>query len=139
MKKLFFLLLTVVYCLSGIASEPASSWVKTKEGKIECKKVTLNSESATITFDNGEKKSIPVNTIISYSIKGKVFDKMTLYVNGRRSDQVFMQLIKTGEEYNLYEYVQKDGTTSSFVYKGDELYTTLTDDNRRGFDRYFNL
>jgi hypothetical protein len=112
MNKLFVLLLTVVYCLVGIAAEPAGSWILSNTGKMNMKKISFGISKARIILENGNKLTIPIDQICSYSINGKVFNKLPLYKDGKLTNRmVFMELIKTSGELSLYKY----GMTNDFV------------------------
>ena len=138
MKKLFFLLLTVSFCFSAFSKEPARSWVETKDGKVDCKKVVVQSETAKMTLENGETMKIPANQILSYSRKGKVFLKRSYYKNGKLNSPVFMRLVESKENMDLLRYYDEHGKRE-FVFKGTQLYQIVNDTNRREFYKYFGI
>jgi len=105
MKKLFVLFLVAGYCLTGRAGEPTKSSVVTDAGKMDAKRVDVGTTKARIVLTNGEIKSIPIEQLSSYSIDGKVFNKVPLYRNGKSTGRtVFMELVKTRDGFNLYKY-----------------------------------
>jgi len=123
MKKLFILALTVTYSIIGMAQGQTGSWVQTSEGKLDCKKIKVNSQIAKLVLDNGEKKSIPIVQISSYSDNGKLFNKIPYYDRGTPVRMVFMELLKSREDgLSLYKYNNSNGDVDEFIYKGDVLY-----------------
>ena len=87
MKKLFVLIPVILFCLSGIARDLGTSWIVTGEGKMECKKLNIGSNKAHVILENGQKKSLSLNEITSYSVNGKVFNRLPLYKNGKPTGQ----------------------------------------------------
>jgi hypothetical protein len=127
MKKLFTLILAICYCFLGFADDPTGSWVISNEGKIEGKKINIRETKTTLLLENGKKLNIPNDQIKSYSLNGKVFKKLPLYLDGKiTSKLVFMELVKNQNDMTLYKY-----NTSSYnpylkivsylLYKGDQL------------------
>jgi len=135
MKKLFILLLVVGYCFASISSEPAGSWILSNAGKMNMKKISIGVSKARIVLENGSKLTIPIDQISSYSLNGKVFNKLPLYKDGKSTGQmVFMELIKSSGETSLYKYGMTDDFVSPnlqvrnynyFLYNGDKLQQEL--------------
>ena len=61
----------------------AGSWVISNEGKIDVKKISFRDTKTTLLLENGKKLSIPNDQIKSYSLNGKVFKKLPLYLDGK--------------------------------------------------------
>ncbi len=94
MKKLFILLLAAGYCLAGIAAEPAGSWIMSKSGKMNMKSISFGISNARIVLESGKVLKLPIEQISSYSVEGKIFDKMPLYKFGKPTGETaFMELI----------------------------------------------
>jgi hypothetical protein len=105
MKKSIVLFSIVLFCLSGIAKDLSASWVLTREGKMNCKKIFMGYNKARIVLENGQKKTIPVDLISSYTLNGKVFTRLPLYQVGKQTNKmVFMEMIKTQSDLSLYKY-----------------------------------
>jgi hypothetical protein len=127
MKKFLFLILSIGYWITIIAAEPASSWVESIEGKIIAKKITIGDASAKLILENGDKRTIALDQINTYSVEGKVYKKLPLYLDGEHTGQfVFMELVKTKDQYNLYRYSYWSynpyiKVTCFLQYCGDEL------------------
>jgi hypothetical protein len=127
MKKLFTLILAMCYCFMGFADDPAGSWVISNEGKIDVKKINFRETKTTLFLENGKKLVIPIDQINSYSINGKVFKKLPLYLDGKITNQlVFMELVKNQNDMMLYMY--KGSSYSPYfkivhylLFKGDQL------------------
>lgn len=125
MKKILVLILLAGYCIAGTASKPAS-WVASKDGKIDVKRMAIGISRARIVTTDGKKMFLPIEQISAYSINGKVFERMPLYKDGKQTGKTaFMELIKTRNGLGIYQYVAT--TTASydlyraFVFKGDQL------------------
>jgi len=136
MKKFFVLGAAVMFCLSGIAGELGETWVITKNGKIECKKVSLGYNKARIMKENGQKETVAFNAINSFSLNGKVYDKLPVYENGQPGKQsAFMQLIKSHGDLSLYKLGYHDVTSSDpreisfqyFLYNGTKMHLKLNE------------
>lgn len=142
-----FLILTVAYCMGGTAAIPTDSWVVSNAGKMNCKNVRVNNSKVRIRMHDGQKVSLPLDQINSYSINGKVFNKLTLYLNGKSTNrEVFMQLLRTRNGYSLYKYYRCDVQVPCdfyFVYKGGKFCYALDDSmhpNRvRNLFKYFGF
>jgi hypothetical protein len=105
MKKLFTLFFAICYCFLGFADDPAASWVISNEGKVDAKKISFRETKMTLVLENGDKKIIPNDQIKSYSVNGKVFKKLPLFVDGKPSGKmVFMELVKNQNDMTLYRY-----------------------------------
>jgi hypothetical protein len=91
---------------------------------------------------NGEKKAIPVNSILSYTVDGKEFTKMPLFINNKPSGKsAFMELVKSKGDLSLYRLEITDITASEtletvvsgqngklfiyFLYQGDNIYLKM--------------
>jgi hypothetical protein len=149
MKKLLVLLLVAGYCLTGIATEPASSWIMSASGKMDVKRINLGTFKARIVLENGKKLTIPIDQLDTYSVNGKVFNKLPLYKNGKPTGQmVFMELLKTQGELSLYrctDYIYEPFTTplketyNLLIYKGDKLHLAVDEKSMANISRYFDV
>jgi len=118
MKKLLVLFSVVLLCLSGIAKDPGASCVITREGKMNCKKIYVGFNKARVMLENGQKSSIPLDQINSYTLNGKEFTKLPLFENGKQTNKmVFMELIKTQSDSSLYKYKYYNCRRSAFDFK----------------------
>jgi hypothetical protein len=120
-------MLAVLYCFLGFADDPAGSWVISNEGKIEGKKINIQETKTTLLLENGKKLKIPNDQITSYSLNGKVFKKLPLYLDGKITGKlVFMELVKNQNDMTLYRYNGSNYNpylkiVSYLLYKGDQL------------------
>ncbi len=127
MKKLFTLILAAFYCFVVFADDPAGSWVIAKEEKIDAKKISFRDTKTTLLLDNGKKLIIPNDQISSYSINGKEYKKLPLYLDGKITDKhVFMELVKIQDDMTLYKYNTSSYSpnlkiVSFLLFKGDQM------------------
>jgi hypothetical protein len=129
MKKILVLFLLAGYCIAGIASKPAS-WVTTKDGRIDTKKLAIGISRARIITTEGKKVLLPLDQINAYALNGKVYQKMPLYKDGKPTGKTaFMELIKTRSGLGIYQYVaiapSNYDVYKAYVYKGDKLQLEL--------------
>jgi hypothetical protein len=148
MKKLFVLLVAAGYCLAGIAAEPTSSWISTTSGKMNIKSISFGISNARAVLENGKVMKLPIEQLNSYSVEGKLFNKMPLYKYGKPTgDMAFMELIGKKGELSLYRYesfnfesVKPHDTVTNFaIYDGDKLHLALTDKTLENVCKYFGL
>jgi len=148
MKKLQVLLVAAVYCLAGIAAEPTSSWILSTSGKMNMKSISFGISNARIVLENGKVLKLPIDQLSSYSVDGKIFNKMPLYKYGRPSgDMVFMELIGKRGELSFYRYDSfnfesvkpHDTVTNYAIYNGDKLHLALTNETLENVCKYFGL
>ena len=105
MKKLLVLFSVVLLCLSGNAKDTGTSSVTAREGKMNCIKIYVGFNKARVVLENGQKRSILLDQIDSYTLNGKEFTKLPLFENGKQTNKmVFMVLIKTQSDSSLYKY-----------------------------------
>jgi hypothetical protein len=127
MKKIFTLILAMCYCFMGFADDPAGSWVISNEGKIQVKKISFRETKTALLLENGKKLVIPNDQIESYSLNGKVFKKLPLYLDGKITDKlVFMEMVKNQDDMTLYKYNTSSYSpnlkiVSFLLFKGDQL------------------
>jgi hypothetical protein len=142
MKKLAILISGTLFCLVGMAAESSDSWVVTAKDRISCDKVNVGIAKARITLDNGEKMTLPLNQIESYSADGIVYNKKMVFKNGKATGHTeFMQLLKINGDLSLYRTTTFNedlgtGIDVYSVYKGDDLYLTL---DRKSMPSVFNF
>jgi hypothetical protein len=131
MKNALLILMTLGYCFAGIANPPVDAWVVSNAGKMNCKQVNVGAFKARILLQDGTKIAIPLAQINSYSIDGKVYDKLDLYIGGKTTSRtVFMELMKTRGGVSLYKYYRFDAETPHYcfyVYKGNQFCYELDD------------
>lgn len=133
MRKLLLLFLAAGISLSGMTTEPTGAWYLTSSGKIQCHRITFGIDKARIELQNGEKFALPIDEINSYSIEGKVYNKVPMYKDGKPTNRmVFMELVKSHGDCSLYRYeksiYEKEDrmivlTTCCkyYVYRGDQF------------------
>jgi hypothetical protein len=148
MKMLLVLSSVVLFCLSSIARETGASWVVTIEGKMDCEKISLGYNKAKLVLVNGERRSVPIGSISSYTLNGKEFTKLPLYKDGKPTGKmVFMERIKTFGELSLYKfrlcdvgpYVLDDLADFYFLYKGINLHLALDEKTLPNICKHFGL
>ena len=131
MKKALLFLLTIGFCLAGIANPPADAWVISKEGKLNCKQIHVGTNKVRVLLQDGSRIVLPIDQINSYSLDGKLFNKLTLYIDGNPTDRmVFMELLKTRGGSSLYKYYRFDTDTPQYcyyIYKGNQFHYALDD------------
>ena len=127
MKKWFTLLITIGYSLVCVAGNLDSTWVVTNEGKYIVNNLSIGETNAKGVLEDGKKITIPLDQITSYSLDGKLFKKLPLYINGKLTNQmVFMELVKVQGELNLYRYSKWSycpyaKVITFLLYSGNEL------------------
>lgn len=84
MKKHLIILLLVITSYAGF-SRDLSLVIASNAGKsrLECLEISFGNKTAKVVLKNGEKMAIPVNSIRSYTVDGKEFTKMPLFINNR--------------------------------------------------------
>jgi len=148
MKKMLVLFSVILICLTGIAKDPGESWVITRNGKIDCKKVKLGYNKARIVQKNGQKDLVAFSMINSFSLNGRVYTKLRVYADNKPTKQMaFMELIKTWGELSLYKFGYRDLgsafpyeiTYRYFLYKGGKMYLALDDRTLKNTCLHFGI
>lgn len=138
MKKLFFLSLTAGVFMAISANGQQATWVKTADGQINCRKISAKQNELKVVLENGEKKVLPAGTVELYFRDNKLYLKMPLYSKGVKGSPVFMEFVKTRDDLSLYKYLDTNNYRY-FVYKGNDFYIELLDDNLAYFKKFFNI
>jgi hypothetical protein len=143
MKKHLIILLLVLTSYAGF-SRDLSIVIAGKDGesKLECREISFGNKTAKVVLKNGEKMAIPVNSIRSYTVDGKEFNKMPLFRKSNPTgESKFMELVKSKGDLSLYRMEITEITASEtsetvvegqkgklfiyYVYKGDKLYLKM--------------
>lgn len=139
-RKYVLLLVTGMLLTTGLFGQTEKTWVKTSDGEVACKKVNVDGDKVKVTLDNGEKKDYTVDEVNSYFTDGSLFVKVPYYDKGVKDKDVFMESLANKEGQQLYKYKESiGGPTRYFVYKGDNLVNELTETNKAGFEKFFNV
>jgi hypothetical protein len=121
----------VFFSLDSFANEPNSCWIASQQGMYFCSRISIHAHKAKIVLQNGEKRSIPVDMINSFSLNGCEFDKLPLYKNGKMTNrQVFMELVDKTNGMNIYRYGccrnklfrTKKSVHEYYLYNGNNLH-----------------
>jgi hypothetical protein len=148
MKKLIVIVSVAMFYIAGFAATPNSSWIVSDEGRISCEKINIGVSKARIVLENGEKITVPLEKISSYSLNGMVFDKKMLYIDGKPTGQTsFMQLIKSRNGFSLYKNVAFDPESidplkeyySFYVYADDKFHLALDEKLLPSVFHFFNV
>ena len=139
MKKQYLILLLTGFLLTTVLSAQSQTWVKTAEGQVTCKKVSVDGEKVKVTLENGEKKDYTIDEVNSYFLDGSLFVRVPYYEKGVKDKDVFMESIANKEDQQLYKYKEGVGSVRYFVYKGDKLVNELSELNKAGFEKFFNV
>jgi len=134
MKNLLVLTSAVLFCFAGITRDISAPWLLTSESRLDCQKINFGISNARVILNNGQKMSVPINSIRSYSVDGKEYTRLPLFRNNEPTGHmVFMELVKTMGELNLYRIKLNDIVASDlkdkiyqyFLYKGDKFHLAL--------------
>jgi len=135
MKKLLFLL-----CISGLfmtlaAQGQSGPWIKTADGQINCKKITVSADNVKVVTADGEKRTLPTSSVLSYSQDNLLLIKLPLYIREVKGE-VFMEFVRSKDDLSLYKY-SINGMERYFIYRGENLYVALNDGNKAEFEKFF--
>lgn len=144
MRKLAFVLLSALIGATAYCNEPEETWVKTGEGQTQCEKVVVRKGYITMSCTDGKQQTIPISEVTSYSKKGTVYIKHSIYTEtyqpGAKKSEVFMKLVASKDGVDLLRYVGNIGVRE-FVFKGDQLLQELVDTNpnRKYYYEFFGI
>jgi hypothetical protein len=143
MKKHLIILLLVATSYAGFSRDlTLVVAANAGESRLECREISFGSKTAKVVLKSGEKMAIPVSSIRSYTLDGKEFTKMPLFVNDKPSGKsTFMELVKSNGDLSLYRMEVTEITASEtsetvvsgqsgklfiyFLYKGDNIYLKM--------------
>ena len=137
MKKFFAFFLIAGFISTLCVSGQTATWVKTTDGQVNCKKISVQGETVKVVLENGEKQMLPVSSVISYFADDKLYLKMPVQTRGEKKEAL-MEFVKTRDDMSLYKLLDK-GNYRYLVYKGNEMYVELLDGNRAEFEKFFYL
>ncbi len=137
MKKFFAFLLTAGFISTLCLSGQTANWVKTTDGQVNCKKISVQGETIKVVLENGEKQVLQLSSVISYFADDKLYMKMPVQTRGEKKDAL-MEFVKTRDDMSLYKLLDK-GNYRYLVYKGNEMYVELLDGNRAEFEKFFYI
>jgi hypothetical protein len=132
-------MVTSILLTTGIFGQSQQPWVKTSDGQLNCKTINVDGEKIKVTLDNGEKKDYTIDEVHSYFRDGSLFVKVPYYEKGVKDKNVFMESLANKEDQQLYKYRDGVGSVRYFVYKGDQQVNELTESNKAGFEKFFNV
>jgi hypothetical protein len=145
MKKHLIILLVVITSYTGFSRDFSLLIAGNAiESKFDCREISFGNKTAKVVLKNGEKMVIPVNSIRSYTVDGKEFTKMPLFIKNKPSGKsTFMELVKSKGELSLYRMEiteitasetletvvvgEKDKLYIYFLYKGDNIYLKMNE------------
>ena len=142
MKKFFVVSMFFLATIASFSRDIPEAWINTGKNRLDCREINLDYKTARAVLTNGEKISIPVSSIQSYSFDGREFVKMPLFKNNKASgDYKFMELLKTRDDLSLYRLeiseITADVTNKTvvtdpngkyyfyYLYKDDKLYLEM--------------
>lgn len=137
MKKLFAFFLIAGFISTLCVSGQTATWVKTTDGQVNCKKISVQGETVKVVLENGEKQMLQVSSVISYFADDKLYLKMPVQTRGEKKEAL-MEFVKTRDDMSLYKLLDK-GNYRYLVYKGNEMYVELLDGNRAEFEKFFYI
>ena len=149
MKKLIISVSVAMLSIAGFAASPSSNWfLSSDKGQISCEKINVGTSKARILLENGEKISISIADIDSYSIDGKIYNKKMLYSDGKPTGKMaFMQLIDSKNGLSLYESAELDYESVEplqpvkyfYVYMGEALHLALNEETLPSVFNFFGV
>lgn len=156
MKKHLIILLLGITSYAGFSKDLSGGTGKAGESRLECREISFGNKTAKVVLTSGEKMSVPVNSIGSYTVDGKEFTKMPLFVNNKPSGKsTFMELVKSKGDLSLYRMEITEITASEtsetvvsgqegklfiyFVYKGDNIYLKMDEKTLPNALNFFGL
>ncbi len=139
MKKQLLILLALCSITTCAVSGQTRPWIKTSDGQINCKKISVYKDEVKVILENGEKKNLTINDVDSYFRDGSLFIKVPLFNKGGKDKTVFMESLANKDDQQLYRYLDSPGYSRYFVYKGENLVIEVTDANKEAFSKYFNI
>jgi hypothetical protein len=71
MKKFFAFFLMAGFIRTLCLSGQTSNRIKTTDGQVNCKKISVQGETAKVVPGNGEKQNLPVNSVVSFFAEDK--------------------------------------------------------------------
>ena len=155
MKKLATILAAVLIGLSAFAKDYSGNFYMVSTGeKLTCTKIQVGAKNIKATLENGEKVTVPISTVKMYSLNGKIYEKLPVFVDNKDSkQQMFMEFIATRAGLKLYKYTKyeeaADAVTGDYigytnvdhyvVFKGDQFHVELTERNYQTMFDFFRV
>jgi|GEM_PF-1008407 hypothetical protein len=155
MKKLATFAALILFCIAGFAKDLSGNYYVASTGeKLYCKKIQVGARNIKAVLENGQEVTVPTAQIKMYSLNGKTFEKLPVYMDGKFSkEHRFMEFVTTRAGLKLYKYSKYmegyDKTSGAYmgitkvdyyqVFKGDEFYVEVTDRNYQTLFEFFRI
>ncbi|HEY4787977.1 MAG TPA: hypothetical protein VIH57_18110 [Bacteroidales bacterium] len=155
MKKLVLILTVLMMSLSGFAAGLGENYYMVSTGeKLYFKKIQIGTQVIRATLENGKKVVIPISEVKMYTLNGKIYEKLPVYVNNKITNKhSFMEFVTTRAGLKLYKYSKYvegvDKATGAYlgvskvdyyvVYRGDQLHVDVTEKNYQTLFDFFGI
>ncbi len=152
--KLFFSVAFITISMLLNAKGKPDGYVVTDVDTIACKSLSFGYDGANITLANGEKTLVNKENVKAYSLNGKKFENLPVYVDGKpNGNNSFLELVaeRNGLKLFKYSYYDTNGwdatksvedmkkVTVLTIFKDNKYYVQVDQKNAKTILPYFNL
>ena len=157
MKTNLFLMSALLIASSLVKANGRSEndYIVTENDTIKCSSFSFGVSEANITLANGEKTTVDKNNVKAFSVNGRVFEILPIYVEGKPTgNNAFLELLAEKNGLKLYRNYyfaglgwnangksQSDAnrTTVLTVYKDKKYYANVNEKNAKTILSFFNI
>lgn len=145
MNKLILTISALMIATVTMAANLESTYFVKNTGELtNCKKIFFRANDIKVVYENGTAVFIPKNEVKAIRLNEVYYEKLPVYQNNERTNkEEFMQFVATRGGLRLFKYSEDlanarsskgfnvNGFTTEHyvVYKGDQLWVEVTDQN----------
>jgi hypothetical protein len=144
--KILIPVLMFVCMLTYAGSIDESGYVVSNNDTILCSKVLFDFNNVQITLKNGETVKLEKDKINAFKANGKSYEKKEIFKDKKPTGEfAYMELLGQRDGLKLYCYKYFEGPVagytvkSLFVYKDNNFYLQVSDNNSKTVLDYFHV
>lgn len=145
-NKILLPALLIVSMLTTTVAKADLGFVITKTDTIICEDVTFELKDAHVKLINGNEMKIDQNDVQSFSIHGKTYDRLPVYVDNKPTgESSFLELVSQRDDLKLYKVALNEankkgsGSFMYVVYKNGNFYLNVDKKNASIILEHFHV
>lgn len=152
MKKFILFSIICLFAIAGFSRNLTGDYyMDSTNEKLYCKKISLGKEVTVVILENGQEVTVPTSEIKMYSVDGKIYEKLPVYINNQNTNtSEFMEFMATRAGLKLYKYTMLEKKSDKkpnakrkvekyYVFKGDQFWMEVTEKTKANQSDFFGV